>query len=954
MHKLNVLHWHLTDDQAWRLEIRSIRSSPPSAPGASRRATPRRPTSIPRPASRGSTAASTRRRPCARSWRTPRSAASSSCPRSRCRATPRRRLPPIPQLAAIANPPKAVPADWGIYPHVYNLEEPTFRFLEDVLDEVMELFPGLGYIHIGGDEVEKAQWRDSPSGQQRMRALESKEPELLQAYFTQRIAKILEAHKKRLVGWDEILERRPAAQLGGDVVARDRRRARRRGPGLRHRAGCASDAVLRQPPVGRAATSPPAAAMSSRCRTCTASSRCRQRSPRKSAGTCSACRASSGASTSAPRSAWRTWRFRAPRRSRSSAGRSPRAASGAISCAGCPRRYRGTRRCGCPLPTARSPRARRRASAGDAARVELANQSNFGEIRYTTDGSEPTAKSARYEAPLTAPAQRRAARRDLRRRTPPVAHAPGVPPERAGFDAREPGPEAVHRAHRALARGRCAVARAAEGIPRGHPEPVLDLQGRRARWREEPGRLRRPGAVQFPDRRGGEEDHASRSRSPPRASSRCGSAARASCWRALPLAPATRSQAVTTLPGVRAAAAHRPRRPVPALRAAGSRAALGDRHRPPRPMTLLVLHAPLPGWCAGLEEVPDPVFAERMAGRRRGHRSDRWRAARAVRRRDRRHEGHEARRHDPHRERPGHPPARGHRHGAARRRGLRDARGCGAAREVGRAAAALRPRPRGHAREERDDAGAAHRGRGREARDPWPGGSRGRLPHGDRGERGGTRCQGGARRRNPAPLQRAVRARAARASRGPARLGAAPVRCASDGRGPWARRQCAQHYRADGAGRSLRRHHRDPRHRRARERSHRRAGTPAHRRRLRAAERGAHACRHRPAASRGRDRLSRRRGRPGGAVDPTRDRRRGSRIGRGNGIATPSRGAFYRSRASRSPRGRGQRGAARDPAGPCGADRRSRTWATMRADPCGAARARVTRGARLRARPSRR
>src|SRR5699024_2292502 len=80
-----------------------------------------------------------------------------------------------------------------------------FRFLENVLGEVLELFPGT-YIHVGGDEAVKDQWRASPQVQARMRALGIADEEALQGWFTARIARFLEAHGRRLIGWDEILQ----------------------------------------------------------------------------------------------------------------------------------------------------------------------------------------------------------------------------------------------------------------------------------------------------------------------------------------------------------------------------------------------------------------------------------------------------------------------------------------------------------------------------------------------------------------------------------------------------------------------------------------------------------------------------------------------------------------------------------------------------------------------------
>jgi hexosaminidase len=205
LHKLNVLGWHLTDDQGWRLAIRKY----------------------PRLTSVGA-------------WRVP---AGSAAQRDIDPATGRPRLyggfysqddvrrivahararnvtivPEIdmpghataaivayPRLGVTDHPPGAVPADWGIFPNLYNVEESTFAFLEDVLAEVMQLFPG-EYIHLGGDEAVKDQWQASARVQARMRELGVPNEAALQGYFTHRLGKYLEAHGRRLIGWDEILE----------------------------------------------------------------------------------------------------------------------------------------------------------------------------------------------------------------------------------------------------------------------------------------------------------------------------------------------------------------------------------------------------------------------------------------------------------------------------------------------------------------------------------------------------------------------------------------------------------------------------------------------------------------------------------------------------------------------------------------------------------------------------
>jgi len=100
--------------------------------------------------------------------------------------------------------PLLVSADWGVHTHLFNLEPQTFGFLEDVLAEVIELFPSPA-IHIGGDEAVQDEWNASP--QVRARAGRLGVHDLgLQPYFMQRIGRYLAAHGRRIVGWDEILQ----------------------------------------------------------------------------------------------------------------------------------------------------------------------------------------------------------------------------------------------------------------------------------------------------------------------------------------------------------------------------------------------------------------------------------------------------------------------------------------------------------------------------------------------------------------------------------------------------------------------------------------------------------------------------------------------------------------------------------------------------------------------------
>jgi hexosaminidase len=102
--------------------------------------------------------------------------------------------------------PYAVATRWGVFPDVYCPgKESTFQFLENVLDEVMALFPS-HYIHIGGDECPKDRWKQCPYCQQRIKTLGLKDEEGLQSYFVGRIEKYLNQHGRAIIGWDEILE----------------------------------------------------------------------------------------------------------------------------------------------------------------------------------------------------------------------------------------------------------------------------------------------------------------------------------------------------------------------------------------------------------------------------------------------------------------------------------------------------------------------------------------------------------------------------------------------------------------------------------------------------------------------------------------------------------------------------------------------------------------------------
>ncbi len=114
-------------------------------------------------------------------------------------------LAAYPQLGC--NPDKIyeVATKWGVSEDVLCPREETFTFMQDVLSEVMNLFPGQ-YIHIGGDECPKKQWKESRFCQDLIKKLKLKDEHELQSYFIGRIDQFITSKGKKMLGWDEILE----------------------------------------------------------------------------------------------------------------------------------------------------------------------------------------------------------------------------------------------------------------------------------------------------------------------------------------------------------------------------------------------------------------------------------------------------------------------------------------------------------------------------------------------------------------------------------------------------------------------------------------------------------------------------------------------------------------------------------------------------------------------------
>ena len=114
-------------------------------------------------------------------------------------------LATYPELSCTGGPFR-IPETWGIKEEVLCLgNDETYRFVEDVLSEVIDLFPG-EYIHIGGDEAPKRRWKECPKCQRRIKENKLKDEHELQSYFIHHLDEFVTGKGRKIIGWDEILE----------------------------------------------------------------------------------------------------------------------------------------------------------------------------------------------------------------------------------------------------------------------------------------------------------------------------------------------------------------------------------------------------------------------------------------------------------------------------------------------------------------------------------------------------------------------------------------------------------------------------------------------------------------------------------------------------------------------------------------------------------------------------
>jgi hexosaminidase len=203
LHKMNNFHWHLTEDQGWRIEIKKY-------PMLTQVGSYRDGTIIGRAPGTGN---DNKRYGGFYTQEEVKEVVKYATDRH-VNVIPEIEMPGHAQAALASYPflgcpgtgPYTVAQGWGVFDDIYCAgKDSTFTFLQDVLDEVIPLFPGK-YLHVGGDEAPKTNWKTCPLCQKRIKDNNLKDEHGLQSYFIQRMEKYINSKGKTVIGWDEILE----------------------------------------------------------------------------------------------------------------------------------------------------------------------------------------------------------------------------------------------------------------------------------------------------------------------------------------------------------------------------------------------------------------------------------------------------------------------------------------------------------------------------------------------------------------------------------------------------------------------------------------------------------------------------------------------------------------------------------------------------------------------------
>ena len=202
LHKMNRFHWHLTEDQGWRIEIKKHPRL--TEIGSMRRESPRR--------GNRNSGDGTPYGPFFYTQDQIREVVAYAAERH-VTIVPEIEMPGHAMAALAAYPglsctggPHEVGTTWGVYDDIFCAGNPgVYQLLEDVLQEVLELFPG-PFIHIGGDEAPKTRWKACAKCQAAIREHGLKDEHELQSHFIRHFDRFLQSKGRRLIGWDEILE----------------------------------------------------------------------------------------------------------------------------------------------------------------------------------------------------------------------------------------------------------------------------------------------------------------------------------------------------------------------------------------------------------------------------------------------------------------------------------------------------------------------------------------------------------------------------------------------------------------------------------------------------------------------------------------------------------------------------------------------------------------------------
>lgn len=202
-YKMNTFHWHLTEDQGWRIEIKKYPKL--TEIGAWRDETVVGHAAADRGYNGQKHGGFYTQEDIKEIVDYAQSRFVTVIPEIELPGHSRGALAAYPEYGCTGGPYK-VATTWGVFDEVYCAgKEGTFKFLQDILDEVIELFPSK-YVHIGGDECPKKAWEKCPDCQKRIKKEKLHNEHELQSYFITRIEQYLNSKGKQIIGWDEILE----------------------------------------------------------------------------------------------------------------------------------------------------------------------------------------------------------------------------------------------------------------------------------------------------------------------------------------------------------------------------------------------------------------------------------------------------------------------------------------------------------------------------------------------------------------------------------------------------------------------------------------------------------------------------------------------------------------------------------------------------------------------------